>query len=245
MDTENSGIARSALTVARVLVVVAFGSLGLQSLVTSAPVPGIEPMPAGMPAARLLSIVFAIGLMAPAITLLIRRFEHMAALATAAVLLLWMLALHGPLIAANPRSGSAWTVFLETAALAAVALMLAGWTPARFLFAACLPGFGLLHWVYAAFVATIIPSFFPARLFLAYATGAGFIAAGIALATGVMARAAMYALACMFGIWVIVLHTPRAIATPNRNEWASLLIAVAMCGGALLAGGASARRKAG
>jgi len=46
----------------------------------------------------------------------------------------------------------------------------------------------------------------------------------------------------MFAIWVVILHVPRVViatAEHSRNEWTSLLIALAMAGGAWLIVGAS------
>jgi len=49
----------------------------------------------------------------------------------------------------------------------------------------------------------------------------------------------------MFGSWVLILHIPRALAHGrDPNEWTSMLIALAMCGGALLVAEAVLRASA-
>src|SRR5450432_66724 len=50
--------------------------------------------------------------------------------------------------------------------------------------------FGLSHFVYGEFTASMIPGWLPAHLILAYLTGAGHMAAGVALVTGAMPRLA-------------------------------------------------------
>jgi hypothetical protein len=39
----------------------------------------------------------------------------------------------------------------------------------------------------------------------------------------------------MFGSWVLIVHAPRVLRdSHNPSEWSSMLIALGMCGGALL-----------
>ena len=53
--------------------------------------------------------------------------------------------------------------------------------------------------------------------------------------TRVQEQLATALLSVMFGTWVLVLHIPRVIAHPRTgNEWTSMLIAAAMCGGSLI-----------
>jgi hypothetical protein len=86
----------------------------------------------------------------------------------------------------------------ETLAMAATAFVLAAALPAegddflrrpfdvgataqvgRFLFAVSLAIFGILHFMYHSFIASLIPAWIPGRLFLALCmSGAGFIFAG-------------------------------------------------------------------
>jgi uncharacterized membrane protein YphA (DoxX/SURF4 family) len=57
-----------------------------------------------------------------------------------------------------------------------------------YLFAFSLLIFGVQHFMHAPYIATLIPAWMPAHLFLAYFTGAAFIAAAIAIASGIQAR---------------------------------------------------------
>ncbi|HEV7376874.1 MAG TPA: hypothetical protein VGN95_19315 [Pyrinomonadaceae bacterium] len=76
---------------------------------------------------------------------------------------------------------------------------------------------------------------FPIEAYWPYLTGTAFIAAGLSIMTKVKARLAATLLGVMFGAWVIILHAPRVAAKlRDKEEWTSLLVATAMCGGAWL-----------
>ena len=49
--------------------------------------------------------------------------------------------------------------------------------------------YGWSHFKYADYTATMVPVWLPGRLAFAYATGAGHVAAGVALVVGVLPRA--------------------------------------------------------
>ena len=103
-------------------------------------------------------------------------------------------------------------------------------------------GFGALHFVYIPYVAFVIPNWIPAHVAFAYATGVAHVAAGIGILTGAIARVAALCTAAMFGSRFLILHLPRDVAhAQDPNEWTSMLIALAMSGGALLVADALAR----
>lgn len=110
---------------------------------------------------------------------------------------------------------------------------------ARFLFAISLATFGIFHIRYPRVIASLIPAWIPGHLFLAYLTGAGFLAAALSIAWGKVTRLAGSLLAGMFLIWVVVLHSPRvAHALHNGDEWSSLLVALCMGGAGFIFAGA-------
>jgi hypothetical protein len=112
----------------------------------------------------------------------------------------------------------------------------------RFLIAIALVVFAVQHFMYARFVATLVPAWIPARLFWAYFTGAAFVAAALAIATKRMLGMAAMLLGTMFLLWVVLLHAPRvAGAIRNGNEVTSLFVAVAMCGLSFALAGAYGR----
>jgi uncharacterized membrane protein YphA (DoxX/SURF4 family) len=103
----------------------------------------------------------------------------------------------------------------------------------RIFVAVSLVVFGIQHFIYGGFVATLVPAFMPGRLFWAYFVGVAFIAAAIGILTRMLARPAATMLGVMFFLFVALLHIPRIIGkSSDGNEWTSGFVALAMCGGA-------------
>jgi uncharacterized membrane protein YphA (DoxX/SURF4 family) len=114
----------------------------------------------------------------------------------------------------------------------------------RYIYAFSMIIFGVQHFLYAQYIAFLIPKWMPAHLFLAYFTGAAFIAAGLAIATHFFSRLASILLGMMFLLWVITLHTPRVLASPhNADELVSLFIALGFSGASYLLAAHSAKSR--
>lgn len=219
----------------------AVASLGLQQIVHRDFMPGPLVAPAWVPwrtgaaclsGAVLLAAGATIGL---ATTTLRRR----AAQALAVVFGLIFVAFQLPMPLAILRDGVFRTRALETVGFLATALVLTGGPvllAGRLLFALCLVVLGVQHFLYAAFVATLVPGWIPGGgLFWNYATGVGLIAAGLAIGAHRLAVPAGLLLALMLGAFVLTLHAPRVLAKPgDAAELNSLLVALAMTGAALV-----------
>jgi uncharacterized membrane protein YphA (DoxX/SURF4 family) len=177
---------------------------------------------------------------------------RLAAALLGAAFLLRVVIVYAPRLFAHLHDPGPWTSGFEILALAAVALVLAGEPDSlnsmsmeglvaagRVLFAAALVVFGVQHFLYAKFIATLIPAWIPGHLFWAYFVGVAFVAAALSIATRAQGRLAAALLGLMFLLWVIVLHAPRVMAAPhNGNEWTSAIVALAMSGGAFVLAGA-------
>ena len=165
------------------------------------------------------------------------RWQHQAAVAGSAVFFGWM-ALHIPAIVRSPLDVAAWLGGAETAALA-LGLWIASCrkSPAPAFvraYGVTLLVFGVSHFVYAQFTAAMIPQWLPARLFLAYLTGALHLATGIALLLRFRTRLTAILEGCMMFSFVALVHIPRVAATPaSRMEWTMLLVACALSCSAL------------
>jgi uncharacterized membrane protein YphA (DoxX/SURF4 family) len=91
--------------------------------------------------------------------------------------------------------------------------------------------YGLSHFVYADYTAGMVPTYLPAPLGLAYFTGIGHAAAGIAIVVGILPRLAATLEAIMmslFGllVWLPTFFTqsPPAWATPPQGQWTEIVI---------------------
>lgn len=224
--------------------------LGLQQIVIGDFVQGPFIAPPWLPARAFWAYLSGLALVATAVGLAALKQRRLPALSLALLLLLELLVFHLPSPLAILHDGVARTRAFETLALGAVAGILAG-APAgvvtlgRFLFAFSLIVFGVQHFMYAGFVATVVPSWIPGPLAWTYITGVAMIAAGLSLAVGTKAHLAAALLGVMFLLWVAILHAPRVAAhVQNENEWNSAAVALAMGGAAWVVAEARQRRAA-
>jgi uncharacterized membrane protein YphA (DoxX/SURF4 family) len=135
---------------------------------------------------------------------------------------------------AQPSEFGAWYGVLENLALAAGALIVCTFHArlepataerlsrvARVVFGICLIYFGLAHHFYLANTVSMVPAWLPpGRTFWAYATGAGHVAAGIAIISGVYARLGAVLLTAMFISFTVLVHAPRVLFTVPHNHFA-------------------------
>jgi uncharacterized membrane protein len=107
----------------------------------------------------------------------------------------------------------------------------------RQMFAVAFIGFGLLQFLYGDFVPGRAPAWPPqlaGGLIWAYATGACFVAAGVAILIGRYTRIAALAITALVFAWALTRNVPPALADPNfGGAWTRLGKAVALTGGGL------------
>ena len=149
---------------------------------------------------------------------------------------------------AQPSEFGAWYGVLENLALAAGALIICTFYArlepaaaerlsriARVIFGICLIYFGLAHHFYLANTVSMVPAWLPpGQTFWAYATGAGHVAAGIAIISGVYARLGAVLLTAMFILFTILVHAPRVLFTVPHNHfaWGENAVNLALIGSA-------------
>jgi uncharacterized membrane protein YphA (DoxX/SURF4 family) len=148
---------------------------------------------------------------------------------------------------AHPSVFGAWYGVLENLALAAGALIICTFYArlepataerlariARVIFGICLIYFGLAHHFYLANTVSMVPAWLPpGKTFWAYATGAGHIAAGIAIISGIYARLGAVMLTAMFISFTLLVHVPRVLSDPhNHFAWGENAVNVALIGSA-------------
>lgn len=200
-----------------------------------------QPVPKDMPGREALAYLSGALLVTGGLAAIWSRTAAWGALALGVMYGVWVLLLHLPNALTNkPNDIAAWNPVAELAALAVGGLV--AWAVGRRpelaergvrLFGVWPLIFGLAHFGYAKFTASMVPGWLPAPLFWAYLTGVCHIAGGLALICGMLPRLAATGLAAMFAVFALVLHLPRVIAAPDvRIEWTMLFIAVSMTGAA-------------
>lgn len=98
----------------------------------------------------------------------------------------------------------------------------------------CLLMFGLAHFLYLDFTASMVPAWLPGgQRFWAILTGAAHLLAGLALLSGVKARLAAILLTVMFATFSVLVHLPTlAGATHSHLNWVINAINLALTGAA-------------
>jgi len=179
-------------------------------------------------------------LIALSLSLFVPRLTRLAGYALASFLVLWVLAFAVPRIIAGEEA--AWLAPAEVLVVAIGAWVASGadrtQRALQIPFGLCLITFGVSHFLYLDFTAHMIPAYIPFHAPLAAFAGAGHIAAGLSLITGVIAWLGSALLAVMFSLFVLLLHIPRTLADPaSRLEWTMLFHATALTGAAWLMAG--------
>jgi uncharacterized membrane protein len=183
--------------------------------------------PKSFPAREVLAYLCAIISLITGFGLLFQRTALISARALLASFVLWMLLFRVYYIfIATTETGTWWTLG-ESAVMIASALVLSVWFAgdanenrlnfltgenglriARILYGLGMIPFGIAHFTYLKFTTPLVPSYLPWHLFWAYFTGCAFIAAGIAMISGVFARLAATLSAWQMGFFTILVWIP-------------------------------------
>ena len=236
---------------------------GVQYLTYGRFVRGLPPVPPWAPGGAAAAYLTGALLVAAGVCILANVQVRWSAAVLGTFCFVCVVALHTMRLTRVIHQGDERTGAFEALALAASAWVLAGSSPAGvrvfqgwqsftdalgkvgiYLFAFAMLIFGVQHFMYAAYIATLIPAWMPAHLFLAYFTGVAFIAAAIAIASRIQGRLAAQLLGLMFLLWTVLLHAPRVFAhIHNKDELTSLFVALAMSGGSFIVAGALSKSR--
>jgi len=213
-----------------------------------------QPVPAWVPAREALAYLCAFISLASGIGLLWQRTAAVAARVLFASLLVWLLVLRLPyLFFQTPLVLVAWT-FGSTAVMVAAAWVLYVWFAgdrdrprigllagdtglriAQALYGLSLVPFGLAHFMYLDATTVLIPHWLPWHVAWAYFTGAAFIAAGLAVAVGVLPRLAAALSTLQMGLFGLIVWVPRVLAgAVNDFQWGEFVVTFVLTAGAWL-----------
>jgi len=219
-------------------------ALGLWGLVGGGFAAIWEGAPKALPAREALAYACAVVSLASGAGLLWRRTAVPAARLLLAWLLLWFLLFKTPLIWRAPLVEISWedpaeTLVILAAAWAIYASVAADWDKRRLRFAtdesglriarglcglAMIP-FGLAHLFYVKQTAALVPAWLPAHMAWADVTGYAYIAAGVAILTGVLARLGAVLSTLQMGLFTLLVWAPiLAAGSRSASDWSEGVI---------------------
>jgi uncharacterized membrane protein YphA (DoxX/SURF4 family) len=214
---------------------------------------GLPPMPPWSQGGAVGAYLIGLLLLATSAAILFNKQARLLSLITGAWFVFSFFVFH------LQHAGSVWsngtdrTRALETLCLGVGALALVAMSPAegfatmtsnanrklvlscRIVFGVSMVIFGWQHFMYARFLVGIVQKWLPGHAFWIYFTGTAMMAAGAAIATGILARIAGTWLGVMFLLFFLTLHLPRVLAAiHNQDEITSMFIALAFSGISLI-----------
>ncbi|MES1217616.1 MAG: hypothetical protein ABUT20_19060, partial [Bacteroidota bacterium] len=213
-----------------ILFAIATIAFGLLELITGDFNKGLLPVPAFIPERSILVYCSGVILVILGTCVLVKKWRIAAAISLGVVYLIFFVFLHLIKLSADIYDGGEWTATFEVLLLCCGAFLISGKfsTVTRYALSICFLVFAILHFKYGEYISTLIPSWVPGKLFLAYFIGVGFLLTAVSIMINVMIQISTILIGIMFLIWVIILHIPRAAAAANSEpEWTSLFVALA------------------
>lgn len=174
-------------------------------------------------------------------------WQHTAATA-ARVLLLWQLLwlvmfklpyiLHSPGVEVSYQScgqnavfvAGAWVLYARLASdwdrrHLGFATAAGGMRIARVFYGLAMLAFGFSHFAYFRFTVSLVPGWLPGHDFWAYATGCAYLAAGVAILSGVLARLAATLSAVQIGMFTVLVWGPMAASGQiSHRHWIEFVV---------------------
>jgi uncharacterized membrane protein len=242
---------RWLIPLGRIFFAIGLIGIGVQHFIFADFIPVIVPLwPSWIPGRHAWPYVIGAALIAAGLAIVFNIRARVVAAITGAVFLLLVVVDHIPAqLAGSPAHLGVWTNAFKALTLCGGAWLVAGSLAetdanlnrylkflmplGRFFLPVTVIAFGIDHFLYPDFVASLVPKWIPGALFWTYFAAVALIASGVAMIVNIQARLAALMLGIMIFLWFLMLHIPRAIADPhtgNGNEWTSVFEALAFSG---------------
>jgi uncharacterized membrane protein len=214
-------------------------ALGVLGLIQGDFPPTWSGVPKGLPAREVLVYLCAFVSLATGMGLLWQRTAVVASRVLLIYLIAWLLLVRVPRVFVAPATLDSWWGCGDTAVMAAAAWVLYAWfaggkslRPATVLYGLALIPFGVGHFTYLKETVALVPGWLPWHLAWAYFTGGAFIAAGVAVLSGVYPRLAATLSALEIGLFTLLVWVPIVAAGPNAFQWSEFVDSWALTAGA-------------
>ena len=191
-------------------------------------------IPSWIPAHVFLVYFVGVALVAAALSIVVKKYSQLAATLLGTMILLFVVLLHIPRVAANPHDRISWAVALRDLSFSGGAFAFAGAqrrlqsknptsllvTLARYVMAVTAIFFGVEHFLHPEYapgvpLAKITPEWIPLRLFWAYLAGIVLLVVGVCLLLNKKSRLAATYLGLTILLIVLVIYLPILISIPS------------------------------
>jgi hypothetical protein len=205
-----------------------------------------QPVPDGIPGRTALAYATAAVLVAGGAAINVRRTAAIGAAALAILYALDVVLLHVPIAAVHPLVVGSWSGIAEQLLLALGATVAYASTAsidasradrirrvARIAYGVCLLLFAAAHFRYPAETAALVPQWLPpSQMFWVYFVGASFLAAALAVLSGIQAGVASALVAAMLMAFAALVHLPLVLKDPSHLSWTMNAMNLSLAGAA-------------
>ena len=240
------------------LFAIAAASLAILSLAYGDFAPSGQSLPAWIPLQEILDHGSALLVLAASAGLCFSRTALPSALTIGTYQAVWAM-IGIPPILSKPLSVGAWYGFCEALTSlvgAGILYAMLRWQSrgseipiageravrvAQVLFGLTCVFYGWSHFAYADYTASMVPTWLPSPLGLAYFTGLGHLAAGIGIVVGILPRLAATLEAIMMSLFGLLVWVPSFFAqprpewaTPPQNQWSEVVVNLVLVASAFI-----------
>ncbi|GGB12771.1 hypothetical protein GCM10011511_40520 [Puia dinghuensis] len=201
----------------------------------------MPPWPSPIPGQVVLVYLCSLFMVAAAVALVLERQARTMMLLLGGLFLALVLFCHVPYkLFVSPGDIGSWTKALKELAYSGSAFVMAGSFPGgeatgkkepalirlleKFIpfggvfFSITLIAFGIDHFLYAPYVAPLVPDWIPGHLFWTYFAGVALIGGGAGIILEIRKKTIAMLVGIMIFTWFLVLHIPRAVVAPVSDK---------------------------